>query len=160
MKIQEMVILELKFHTLCLLLTYAMQSRSQNILFIDHILATQWATHHVSKRPSTVISNKHFDRQAWLIWKLFTSTCRLGLGYKQKGSELYHLSTKYSCSTKCKIYFAIVKGMHQRSVNLRMKFWCLQIFQKGNQILDRFLPYEAVENLVGLGDFFKFSHNI
>ena len=38
-----------------------------------------------------------------------------------------------------------------------MKFWCLQISHKANQILDRFLPYEArqksVKNLVGfLGD--------
>ena len=24
-----------------------------------------------------------------------------------------------------------------------MKLWCLQISQKANQILDRFLPYEA-----------------
>ena len=30
-----------------------------------------------------------------------------------------------------------------RSVNLRKKFWCLQISQKANQILDRFLSYEA-----------------
>ena len=34
-----------------------------------------------------------------------------------------------------------------------MKFWCLQISQKYNQILDRFLPYEAraesVKDLVG-----------
>ena len=37
------------------------------------------------------------------------------------------------------------------SINLRMKFWFLQISQKANQILDRFLPYEA--KLVGiLGD--------
>ena len=38
-----------------------------------------------------------------------------------------------------------------------MKFWCLQISQKNNQILDRFLPYDAraeiFQNLVGfLGD--------
>ena len=31
----------------------------------------------------------------------------------------------------------------QRSVNLRMKFWCLQISQKNNQILDRLMPYEG-----------------
>ena len=30
-----------------------------------------------------------------------------------------------------------------RSVNFKMSFWCLQISQKANQILDRFLPYEA-----------------
>ena len=41
-----------------------------------------------------------------------------------------------------------------RSINLRMKFWCLQIFQKANQILVRFLTYEArakisVNHLVG-----------
>ena len=24
-----------------------------------------------------------------------------------------------------------------------MNFWCLQIFQKANQILDRIMPYEA-----------------
>jgi hypothetical protein len=29
------------------------------------------------------------------------------------------------------------------SDNLRMKFWLLQISQKANQILDRFLHYEA-----------------
>ena len=28
-----------------------------------------------------------------------------------------------------------------------MKFWCLQISQKGNQILDRFLPNEAREEI-------------
>ena len=50
-----------------------------------------------------------------------------------------------------KMYFESIRNIFKpmkdfrsyRSVNLRMKFWCLQISQKANQILDKFLPYEA-----------------
>ena len=39
------------------------------------------------------------------------------------------------------------------SKTFRMKFCCLQISQKANQILDRFLPYEASQILIDfLGD--------
>ena len=41
----------------------------------------------------------------------------------------------------------------KRSVNLRMKFWCLQISKKANEILDSFCPMKlgqkSVKNLVG-----------
>ena len=47
---------------------------------------------------------------------------------------------------QCKLLYKIYTGtldseINQRSVNLRMNFWCLQISQKANQIFDKFLPY-------------------
>ena len=33
--------------------------------------------------------------------------------------------------------------MYRKGQNFRIKFWRFQIFQKANQILDRFLPYGA-----------------
>ena len=38
------------------------------------------------------------------------------------------------------ISYMLLPPVCQRSVNLRMNFWCLQTSQKANQIFDRFLP--------------------
>ena len=57
----------------------------------------------------------------------------------------YLLSTYYTTQHSNHFANSKIRTYLIKSVNPRMKFWCLQISQKANQILDRFLPYEAMK---------------
>ena len=101
----EIAISELKFHDLCVYICNTVQVSKISclqIIFWPHSeLPIMYPNVHRLSFPINILIDRH---------GLFGS-CLL-LPARQKGSELYHISTKYSCSTKCKIYSAIVKGMH------------------------------------------------
>ena len=58
-------------------------------------------------------------------------------------AQFFYSKNSHSSNMPHALFHSRIRGgknCHCRSVNLRVKFWCLQISQKANQIFDRFLP--------------------